>query len=265
MPTSSGAGNHYLVYEYRSADRRDATPTNSYAVLAWASKGISTASDNTNYTAAAASGAELYADVAWLGCTPGAGVVHGLPFEAGFASVTLGPATNVDFGARFAAAPFVFAAFISAGRLSAHLRLLEASEKRALIATEYDTCMFVANTADHLLAWIVTVPQSTIISGALDSSVSQRRFRPTRAQDVAALLIIQASLGLPDYLLWRNGSDPCSDRWAGAALVCHSDARDRGGDGAPAAATPNSKAGPHIAVTARAIANTSGALPRELG
>jgi hypothetical protein len=208
VPT--GAGYHILVYEYRSTDDRDATPANSYAVLTWTREGASTATGSANRTEAVASRLELYADVGWLVFAPGTGLLHGQKREAGFASAALGLTTSLEFGTHFYTAPIVFSTILSTGRLSAHLRLLTATEHRVSIATEYDTCNVVVDTDDHLLAWVVTAPP--MFSGALDSGVSQR---PTRAEDVTALLSIRALLGLPDYLQWHNGSDPCNDRWVG--------------------------------------------------
>ena len=211
VPTSAGY-HHILVYEYRSADTSDATPTNSYAMLTWTSEGASAATGaSANYTEIAASGVELYADVGWLACAPGTGVLHGQQLEAGFAPVASGSTTtSIEFGAGFATIPIVFSTIISTGGLDVHLRLLKATEERISIATEYDTCNIVVDYDDHVLAWIVTAPPANV--GALESAVLQQ---PTRAQDVKALLTIRESLGLPDYLQWHNGSDPCSDRWAG--------------------------------------------------
>jgi hypothetical protein len=124
--------------------------------------------------------------------------------------MTSGLTTTINFGDRFDTAPIVFSTIFSTGRLSAHLRLLEASDKKISIATEYDTCNFVVDDDDHLLAWIVMAPPNNIV--ALGSVVSQK---PTKVKDVMALLSIRASLHLPNYLQWRNGSDPCADRWAG--------------------------------------------------
>jgi hypothetical protein len=209
-PVPTGVGYHHLVYEYRSTDSNDATPTNSYAVLNWVSNDASTVVSSANNTGAAASGAEAYADVGWLACAPGTGAVHGQQLEAGFAPAISSLTTSIEFGARFTAVPMVFFTLLSTGRLGAHLRLLDASEERFSIATEYDTCNFVVDTDRHLLAWIIMAQPTNIWSS--ESVMSKRS---TTAQDVTALLSIQALLGLPDYLLWRNGSDPCSDRWSG--------------------------------------------------
>jgi hypothetical protein len=153
---------------------------------------------------------ELYADVGWLACTVGTGLLHGQQLEAGFVPVASGSTTSLEFGAQFAAVPIVFSTIISTGGLGAHLRLLKATEQQISIATEYDTCNFVVDFDNHVLAWIVTAPPTN--AGALESVVSQQ---PTRLNDVTALLSIRELLGLPDYLQWHNGSDPCSDRWAG--------------------------------------------------
>jgi hypothetical protein len=105
----------------------------------------------------------------------------------------------------------VFAGMFSIHKLSSHLRLQEASEKQVVIATEYDTCNFVIDSGDRTISWIALAS----LPGAaahLSTTVSQRG---TNASDTAALLTIRKLLGLPDYLRWHNGSDPCSDRWAG--------------------------------------------------
>jgi hypothetical protein len=209
IPIKTGVGSHYLVYEYRSADSLDATPTNSYAVLTWASEGASIAISSLNSTETVVSTVDLFADVGWLACAPGTGTMHGEQLEASFASFTLSPVT-VNFGAHFTTAPIIFATLISTGRLSAHLRLLEARQQHVSIATEYDTCNIVVDSDDHLLGWIAVAFPAAI--GAVDSRVSQRSTQPS---DVAALLSIREALGLPDYLQWHNGSDPCTDRWAG--------------------------------------------------
>jgi hypothetical protein len=210
-PVPTGAGYHILTYEYRSTNTRATTPTNSYAVLTWTSEGSLIAiGANANYTGTGASEVELYVDVGWLACAPGTTFLHGEQLEAGFAPVASGSTTSLDFSTHFAAAPIVFSTILSTGRLGAHLRLLKATEQQISIATEYNTCNFVVDFDDHLLAWIATAPPTNM--GALESAVSQH---PTKAHDVTALLSIGESLGLPDYLQWHNGSDPCSDRWAG--------------------------------------------------
>jgi hypothetical protein len=171
---------------------------------------VQTATSSANHTRAVAPEADFYADVGWLVCSPSTDKMHGQKLEASFAPVTI-ISTSVNFGARFKTAPIVLATIVSTGRLSAHLRLLEASKHRASIATEYDTCNFVFDGGDHLIGWIAISYPRAIDAPGLDT-VAQRS---TAAQDVVALLSIGGSLGLPDYLLWRNDSDPCIDRWAG--------------------------------------------------
>jgi hypothetical protein len=102
----------------------------------------------------------------------------------------------------------VFAGLVSTSGLSGHLRLLTASDRQLSLATEYDTCNIVVDTTERMISWIV-IP---IVGDTANAVVSQR---PTNASDVAALLRIRELLSLPDYLQWRNGSDPCRDRWAG--------------------------------------------------
>ena len=60
-----------------------------------------------------------------------------------------------------------------------------------------------------MISWVV-IP--TADGDTVKSAVAQQ---PTNTSDVAALLQIRELLSLPDYLQWRNGSDPCRDRWAG--------------------------------------------------
>jgi hypothetical protein len=210
-PVPTSAGYHILVYEYRSADTSDATPTNSYAVLTWTSEGASAATGaSANYTEIVGSGMELYADIGWLACAPGTGLLNEQQLEAGFAPVASGSTTSLEFGARFNTVPIVFSTIISTSGLDVHLRLLKATEEQISIATEYDTCNFVINSDNHVLAWIITMPPTNV--GAVQSAVKQQL---TRVNDVTALLTIRESLGLPDDLQGHNGSDPCSDRWAG--------------------------------------------------
>jgi hypothetical protein len=217
-PVPTGVGYHYIVYEYRSADRRDeyATPTDSYATLTWTS-GAEAVPGSVNSSGVVASGAEpVHADVGWLSFASGNGTVRGAAGhpEAGFATV-MHSSTSVNFGARFDTAPLVFGAIISVGRVNAHLRLLEASEQHMSIATEYDTCNFIIDVGDYLAGWIA-FPYATNMDVLEPATVSRRS---TRFSDVVALLSIAESLGLPDYVQWRNGSDPCSDRWAGVECL----------------------------------------------
>jgi hypothetical protein len=200
---------HHLVPAPLPADAVRVEPYRAFFVQVQDEVRASTATNSANYTGAVMPEAEFYADVGWLVCSSSTDKMHSQHLEAGFAPVTL-ISTSVNFGTRFETAPIVLAAILSTGRLNAHLRLLEASEHRVSIATEYDTCNFVFDGGDHLIGWIaISYPRAV---EAMGSTVSQR---PTAAQDVAALLSIGGSLGLPDYLLWRNGSDPCIDRWAG--------------------------------------------------
>jgi hypothetical protein len=207
-----GDGYHILVYEYRSATNQDATPTNSYALLS-STDGDAAAFGDTNYTGGRPNAVEvdahpLYADVGWLACKTGSSVMNGQLLQSGFAQTTLDLSTTVDFGDRFVAAPLVFGGLVSTGTMSGHLRLLAASKGQMSLATEYDTCNFVVDAAERMISWIV-IPS---LGDTANAAVSQR---PTNASDVAALLRIGELLSLPDYLQWRNGSDPCRDRWAG--------------------------------------------------
>jgi hypothetical protein len=209
-----GEGYHILNYEYRSAPDQEASPTNSYAVLAYSTDGGTSAFGNASDTDGRPNAIEpaahpLYADVAWLACAPGSSTLTGHAVQAGFAQATSDLTTTVDFGNRFTAAPLVFAGLVSTGTLSGHPRLLAASERRISLATEYDTCNFIVGAADRMISWVV-IP--TADGDTVKAAVAQR---PTNTSDVAALLQIRELLSLPDYLQWRNGSDPCCDRWAG--------------------------------------------------
>jgi hypothetical protein len=201
-----GEGYHILTYEYQSATNRDMTPTNSYAVLASSMDGDAAAFKTANYTELDAH--PLYADVGWLVCSPVSSTINSQQLQAGFAQTTSDLTTTINFGDHFAVAPLVFAGLVSTGTLSGHLRLLAASERQLLIATEYDTCNFVVGAAQRMISWIIAPNPSDIVN----SVVSQRA---TNASDTAQLLRIRELLSLPDYLQWRNGSDPCRDRWAG--------------------------------------------------
>jgi hypothetical protein len=200
-------GYHIIAYEYHSGYSTDYSPTDSFAELSWSVRGETfDAVPGSPSTTMVSTAQELYAEVGWLACSAGQGTIHTSRFQSGLAAadVTLSLTTSITFGARFDTTPILLASVISTGRLSAHLRLLKASEQQVSIATEYNTCDFIVGSGHHMVGWIAM--------GAQGSAVSQR---PTMAQDVAALLSIRESLGLPDYLQWRNGSDPCTDRWAG--------------------------------------------------
>jgi hypothetical protein len=206
-----GEGYHILTYEFRSAANREAVPTDSYASLTY-STGDGTPAF-TNLTDERSSAIELdthpvYADIGWLACMPGSSTINGQLLHADFAQTTPELTTTVDFGNRFVVTPMVFAGLGSTGHFSGHLRLLAASIRQMSLATEYDTCNFVVDAGERLISWIViSAPSETV-----KSAVSQQ---PTNASDVAALLRIKELLSLPGYLQWRNGSDPCRDRWAG--------------------------------------------------
>jgi hypothetical protein len=222
-PITVGRGYHLLKYEYRSAHFLDTVPTvigsleisldptNSFAVLSWSSEaGASVASNGNNRTGSTVDAAltELYVDVGWLACFAGASTMQGNRFDAGFAHTTTDLRTTIDFSDRFTATPMVFAGLVSTSGLSGHLRLLTASDGQFSLATEYDTCNIVIDTAERMISWMA-IPTT---GDTVNSAVSQR---PTSAPDMAALLRIRELLGLPDYLQWHNGSDPCTDRWAG--------------------------------------------------
>jgi hypothetical protein len=171
--------------------------------------GASVASDINNHTGSVdAALAELYVDVGWLVCFAGASTMQGDRFDAGFAQTTTDLRTTIDFADRFTAAPMMFAGLVSTSSLSGHLRLLTASDRQLSLATEYNTCNIVVDTAERMISWMA-MPTN---GDTANSAVSQR---PTSPADMAALLHIRESLGLPDYLQWHNGSDPCADRWAG--------------------------------------------------
>jgi hypothetical protein len=206
-PVQLAEGYHIVAYEYHSGYSTDYSPTDSFAELSWSLRGeVFDAASGAHSTTMVDTAHELNAEVGWLACSAGRGTIHTSSFLSGMvaADVTRGLTTRINFGARFDNTPILLASVISTGGLRAHLRLLEASEQQVSIATEYDACDFIVGGQHHLLSWIAM--------GAQGLAVLQR---PTRAQDVAALLSIRESLGLPEHLQWRNGSDPCTDRWAG--------------------------------------------------
>jgi hypothetical protein len=211
-----GQGYHILKLEYRSAASPEANVIDSYVAFSYSTNGGTPAFGSTNYTdtgrlsAVEAHAHPLYIDVAWMACMPDSmsgGTMHGQLLHAGATQTTLDLTTTINFGDRFAAVPMVFASLDSTGTLRGSLRLLAASERQISIATEYDTCNFVVDTAERMISWIVVATSN-------DTSLAVSQL-PTNASDTAALLHIRESLSLPDYLQWYNGTDPCRDRWAG--------------------------------------------------
>jgi hypothetical protein len=204
-----GPGYHYLTYEYRSAETTDAIPTNSYAELAWLnyddSATIDSAANMTDLPSV-----ELFADVGWLACSVGSGAMQTSFLQAGFQGVMAGLQATVVFGTSFDTAPLVFASLFSTDKKSGHLRLLEASEDHTSIAVEFDTCNVIVDDSDNTFAWVAIASPDGV--PAHTTAILQQ---PTNTSDMIALLAIKNALGLPEYLQWQNGSDPCRDRWAG--------------------------------------------------
>jgi hypothetical protein len=210
-----GEGYHILAYEYRSAANLETTPTNSYAILALSTEGDKTSFGVANHTDELWNAVQfftdtdpLYADIGWLTCETGASNMHGDLLQADFAHTSSDLTTAVYFGDGFDTVPIVFAGLLSIGSLPGHVRLVEASNLKISIATEYDTCNFVLDSDERMLSW-VAIATST---GAWNSAVLQLS---TNISDTAALLRIRELLSLPGDLQWHNGTDPCRDRWAG--------------------------------------------------
>ena len=218
-PLYLSAGAHRIVYEYRSGYTADYSPTDSYAELSWTvggkTFGAVAGSNSTNLTTTAR---EISADVGWLACSAGQGTLHTRSFLSGLVVTGASLATAVHFGSAFSEAPRIFAAVVTDADLSTHLRLMASATEQASIATEYDTCEAVFDTAETTVAWIAL--------SAMDGQSVHVVQRQTLPSDSAALLSIGDALQLPDYYRWRNGSDACVDRWSG--IECRRD-----GSGAP--------------------------------
>ena len=215
-PLTLAVGYHTIAYEYRSGTASDDSPTNSYAQLSWSvggkTFGAASGSNRTNVTSTAD---ELYADVGWLACNVGQGSsIHGNAFESGLIARDERLTTDLQFASAFADTPRIFGSIISSEGLSSHLRLLETAPEQATVAIEYDTCHAVFVNAEAKIGWIALAA----IAGQ-SVHVRQRQTLPT---DTSALLAIGAALRLPEYLHWRNNSDPCADRWTG--VECRTDA-----------------------------------------
>eukprot|EP01046_Picozoa_sp_COSAG06_P017973 COSAG06_NODE_1237_length_10134_cov_17.263777_1_plen_1586_part_10 len=215
-PLWLSAGAHVLVYEYRSGDTTDYSPTDSYAELSWSAGGVTvgavSGSNSTNVTSTAE---ELYADVGWLACDAGHGTLHAHSFQSGLVVADASLATTLHFGSAFSVSPpRIFAGIVSDADLSSHLRLTAAATEQAAVAIEYDTCEAVFDSAATMVGWIALA--------APDGDSVRVAERQTLQTDSAALLSIGDALQLPDYYHWRNSSDPCIDRWTG--IECRRDA-----------------------------------------
>lgn len=203
-----GPGYHDLMYEYRSAETVESEPTNSFATLTWS--GLNATMPGSDMP--------LFAEVAWLAVPNGTGITQGLVFEAGYISVGQADLTvDASFaGTGFNSPPLLFAGYFSIDRSKGgHLRLVECNEAGAALAIEFDSCEVTSEGANRVVAWLA-LPSTDATQG--DTRVHQQ---PTQQSDVAALLDMATELQLPSYLRWRNGSDPCRDRWAG--IECRTD------------------------------------------
>ena len=208
------AGYHTVVYEYRSAYATGFHPTNSYASLSWSTGGqVFGAILDANSTNVTTTATDLYVDVGWLACDAHAGTIHGAQFLSGISASDVNLATRIHFPSEFDSPPHVFGSVVSSNDIWSHLRLSEASEAEVAIAIEYDTCSAVFAIADESVGWIA-------LSVVDEQSVRVTEQR-TLQKDITALLNISASLQLPGYFHWRNGSDPCGDRWSG--IECRTD------------------------------------------
>jgi hypothetical protein len=200
-------GHHYLAYEFRSAESQNDIPTDSYAVLSWTTQGASGYSgDSNNVTQASAD--RMYADIGWLAVSQGLGTIQSNQFEAGLSVTGHNFLTSVEFSTHFVTSPSLFAAMVSTNSRNGHYRLTELDMSHASIATEYDTCNIMVKEVGELVSWVALANVGT----TLPVGIKQQ---PTQASDIASLLDISGALALPDYLNWRNQSDPCGARWAG--------------------------------------------------
>ena len=108
----------------------------------------------------------------------------------------------MDYDGTFAnRVPLLFAAVVSASRFSSHLRMLESSGQSMSLLLEHDSCNAVALDTTGRIGWLMV---------AADEAPLLQRL--TLSSDLSALLAVNGELGLPSYLRWSNGSDPCSDR-----------------------------------------------------
>ena len=200
-PVVAGQGFHTVAFEYRSAETIDAAaPTNSYAQLSWS---------GFNATTELAVGLDdsLFADVAWLAVSTGVGAIHGVVFEAGVLAADSDFVVDLVFGrSSFGGVPpHLFGGYMATDSAAGgHLRLVDASATGAAIAVEFDSCDAVITGGARVIGWLALA----------SSDIEDTRFhqQPTFPSDVAALLAMASELRLPDYLRWRNGSDPCRDR-----------------------------------------------------
>ena len=214
--TELGAGYHIIAYEYRSGYTADYSPANSYAELSWSvggeTFGAASGSNSTNVTRSTVD--ELYADVGWLVCSAGQGMLHRRRSEAGMVAGDVNLVTSIHFAAAFVDAPRMFGAIVSTADMSSHLRLSETAPDGAAVAIEYSTCGAVFASAEAMVGWIA-------LEAVAGESVRVRQ-RQTLPTDTAALLAIGTALQLPEYFHWRNSSDPCGDQWTG--IECRTDA-----------------------------------------
>eukprot|EP01045_Picozoa_sp_COSAG04_P013769 COSAG04_NODE_994_length_8876_cov_9.074763_2_plen_2355_part_01 len=214
-PVPLGAGYSIIAYEYRSGYDIEYVPKDSYAELSWTvgseTFGSVSGSNSTNVTSIAD---ELYVDVGWLACGRGNGSIHGSAFQSGLVVAAEDLATSVRFVSAFAEPPQIFGSISSTADLSSHLRLSETDTSHTAVAIEYDTCDAVFVNTDAAVGWVAVAA----LPGQ-GMRVSQMQTLPT---DSDALLNVATALRLPPYFHWRNGSDPCIDRWTG--IECRTDA-----------------------------------------
>eukprot|EP01051_Picozoa_sp_SAG22_P002093 SAG22_NODE_89_length_21278_cov_16.698758_12_plen_1385_part_00 len=214
-PVAAGAEGsvHYLTYEVRSANSRNDEPTNSYAELSWAVQGSTEFGSNRTLNG---NDEPLHMMVGWLSCHNGSGWLDGKEYRAGYLDALQDLVLTLEFRDGFSATGSVFGSFMStvANSNAGHLRAIDSDSAGATIAIEYSSCEPTIERGNALVGWFTL--QS--LPGAALSVIHQQRTHPG---DIEALLSLGAELGLPEYMGWQNGSDPCRDRWSG--IECRAD------------------------------------------
>lgn len=156
----------------------------------------------------------IFADVGWLALANGSGTIDALQLQSGWVMVTnlmdeTGLSVDITFQQGFASPPLMFASYVSIGTSpGGHLRLVSSDESSTVLALEYDSCDVMAKDDEHLVGWVALSSSNAGASGRVHPL-------PTAPSDTAALLDFSSAVRLPAYYRWRNGSDPCRERWAG--------------------------------------------------
>jgi hypothetical protein len=202
-PMDLEAGQLYEVtYEYRSALSNSDDPIDSYCSLSWSGNGRSFGAGSTTGNSSISGAPSVFADVGWLAVQTGSAEIEGVDVLSGHTVLDPDLVTDIDYDGTFAnRVPLLFAAVVSASRFSSHLRMLESSGQSMSLLLEHDSCNAVALDTTGRIGWLMV---------AADEAPLLQRL--TLSSDLSALLAVNGELGLPSYLRWSNGSDPCSDR-----------------------------------------------------